>query len=265
MINTAVAADFTGEGNWKEKKKKSKDYGKRSTDGGGNRLVQTWQWVSGALLITVCTPSWVDARDCVICCCERRHAGETRKVIGFYCSPNSWHLGQFCSQNPQFWVFCLPPVRGVEVHNNTSVRWCWLLSPGHSGETGNNDFLWLDLNVNSAEKVETDPCIQFRVSSIVAQTLRWIVPWQSSLWSHRGHCVQQEINLGKYESNPLTNEHIVGKVRNIPASAPNETLFTAVRVIIGSRHSELYRAVVADDCNCAAEVPDQSIWKTKVQ
>lgn len=42
MINTAVAADFTGEGNWKEKKK-SKDYGKRSTDGGGNRLVQTWQ------------------------------------------------------------------------------------------------------------------------------------------------------------------------------------------------------------------------------
>ena len=53
MINTAVAADFTGEGNWKEKKKKSKDYGKRSTDGGGNRLVQTWQWVSGALLITV--------------------------------------------------------------------------------------------------------------------------------------------------------------------------------------------------------------------
>lgn len=51
----------------------------------------------------------------------------------------------------------------------------------------------------------------------------------------------------------------MGKVRNIPASAPNETLFTAVRVIIGSRHSELYRAVVADDCNCAAEVPDQSI------
>lgn len=61
------------------------------------------------------------------------------------------------------------------------------------------------------------------------------------------------------------NDHIVGKVRNIPASAPNETLFTAVRVIIGSLHSELHRAVVADDCNCAAEVPDQSIWKTKVQ
>lgn len=37
---------------------------------GKKRLVQTWQWVSRALLITVCNPSWVDVRDYLMCCCE---------------------------------------------------------------------------------------------------------------------------------------------------------------------------------------------------
>lgn len=82
----------------------SKDYGTRSIDG-ENRLVQTWQWVRRALLITVCNPSWVDVRDYLMCCCERKHTGEKRKVIGFYCSPNSWHLAQFRPWNPQSFVF----------------------------------------------------------------------------------------------------------------------------------------------------------------
>lgn len=80
-------------------------------EGGKKRFVQTWQWVNRALLITVCNPSWVDAGGCLTCCCVRRHAGKKRKVIGFYCSPNSWHLTQFCVWNPQSLDLCLSVFR----------------------------------------------------------------------------------------------------------------------------------------------------------
>ena len=179
---------------------KSKDYGKRSTDGGEKRLVQTWQWVSGALLITVCTPSWVDARDCLICCSERRHTGETRKVIGFYCSPNSWQSRpNFVREIPNFWS-CIC---------HRSEAWKYTTTP-LCGDVG---FCPRD----TAARQETVISFSFagsqrefggkrsrRTLAFKLESPQWsrkpyagLFPGNQACEATGGHCVQQEINLGE--------------------------------------------------------------------
>lgn len=44
-----------------------------------DKQVDAIYWDDRSFLLTVCSPTWSDVSDCLICCCEPGHTGERRK------------------------------------------------------------------------------------------------------------------------------------------------------------------------------------------
>lgn len=213
----------------------------------------TWQWVSRDLLVTLCSPSWIHVRN-TIGCCEQRQ--DIAKSGCFYRFSNRWSLTIFFYEIPNLCssVCWCSKARSTLTPPCNSVGFC-LLPTERKKQITKNVFIfsfvvmqWLDF------RTECESCLSssgYHIDSYSVQKERIAHTLSSkSRWNHRDTI--GSLNLTNTEA--IIWETLWRLTRHFSLSS--EFQFS---------HAELHRSVADNDCNCATEVPDQSIWETKVQ